>query len=242
MRGFFFRWEERPRFIFQVLENKLLTRRFKTLEDEASSRSLIVAFFNIIEEQGPELIVNRIDPRGSVSMTVPELLENVGFELPRDARNQSERNIEDLYHNLFAELNLQRFSGTLEVEAPQMHTFSLLLEGSAEKAFFEDMPRENLTRMALARRLELATSDDRRQIFKQSIANIERLLQHAGLLDADLPEVRRRGRRPHQAEALEEPRGQGEGTVKGKAKGIGKGQAKGIGKGKAQRRGRGRGR
>ena len=88
-------------------------------------------------------------------MTIAELMQSVGAPvLPVDpARTSAET--EQLLEALYETVYIARFECTIEPEAPEVHVYTLGEETSAELAHAKEVPAEQLTKMALARWLQL---------------------------------------------------------------------------------------
>ena len=169
-RGHWYAFASCPSVYFYVSENKVVAGRGSRGEGEAVGRNLAVAFFEPLGTAGPgePRIVRRV-LREDLSMkprllTIAELMSNCGILLPIDASRtaaESELALEEA----FARSDLRKFTGHLETEAEEVHVYSLADEVPAEAAFLESEPIENLSKMALARLLELREEGGRRELF-----------------------------------------------------------------------------
>lgn len=165
-KGFWYRFATRPSCLFYISENKALAGREERGSGEAVGRPLVLTFFEEIAGG----IVRRVD-RASSSMrpwllTIAELLIAAGVWLPPDPE-RSPRDAEAMLEDLFVEQNLQRLKGTVEPDAPEVHMYQLGEAVDAEAAFLAETPPQSLTKVALARCLELHGGEPRRISWQQ---------------------------------------------------------------------------
>lgn len=173
-RGSWFSFSSCPSVFFYVSENKIVAGRRSRMEGEALGRNLAVVFFEPLEVGGN--LVRRVD-RGDLAMTpklltIAELMTNCGIRLPLGDGAGASRTAaasETALEEAFANEDLRRFTGNLETEAEEVHVYTLTDEVPAERAFLEEEPLETLTKMALARLLELREGTPRTELFPQSL-------------------------------------------------------------------------
>jgi len=144
-------------------ENKVLAVREERAETDAVARSLVLVFYEALEND--HLVVRRVsrDGPGVVPkmLTIPELMLSCGVALPaKTGRTSAEQELE--LEELFGTLDLRRFRGTLETMAAETHVYTLQAEGNAEEAYLREAPFESLTKIALARALERSLGQPRR--------------------------------------------------------------------------------
>ena len=127
-------------------------------------------------------------------LTIAELMSNCGILLPTDA-SRTAADSELALEEAFAREDLRKFTGHLETQAEEVHVYSLTDEVPAEAAFLEEEPIENLSKMALARLLELREEGTRRELFALSWDAL-RARADMGALDGEArpPPPGRRGR------------------------------------------------
>jgi hypothetical protein len=177
VRGHWFCFAERPEVIFYVMDNKVLAGREERGDTEASSRNLVVVFYEAFEVGAH--VVRRVQRDNQAVhpklLTVPELMLTCGVGLaPRANRTSAEQELDLEEH--FAELDLQRFRGVLETSASEDHVYSLEQEGNAEDAYLRETPIEALTKVALCRALERCTGEPRRPAW---LATLQHLRERA---------------------------------------------------------------
>ena len=152
-KGFMYKFSCRPSAIIYVAENKTLAgKEDRTYEGEATGRKLAIVFF---EDAGGGL-VRRVD-RETLAMkqhllTLAELLQTIGgfVAVPPDPERTS-ANTELLLESRYQDLDIQRFTCTLEPQADEVHRYSLDNEDNAEAAFAIELLADHRTKMVLAR-------------------------------------------------------------------------------------------
>lgn len=206
--GFFYFFETKRSIVFYVSENKTLAGREGRGEDEAVGRPLVVTFFEKVPDT--ESLFRRVDRTGDLMrptlLTVAELLNTCGVWLPNDPERSS-KDTEALLEDLFLAQGPRRMRGTLETEAPGILCYTLTDEVDAEEAYLTETLAQDLTKVALARCLEIHLEEPRRQNFNLSWAALWERAK-AFLPEPLAPPAPRRGR----------GRG-GKGNAKGGAKG-----------------------
>ena len=137
-----------------ISENKTLAgREDRGYEGEATGRKLVVSFFETL----PDGLVRRII-RGGTSLhpqllTIAEILQSCGFRLPIDPLRSSAA-AEILLETQYQELEILRYKPLLEIEAAEVHMYSLHEGIDAEEASALEAPFEQMTKMMLARYLQ----------------------------------------------------------------------------------------
>ena len=155
---------------FYVSENKIVAGRRSRGEGEAVGRNLAVVFFEPLGA-GQDLVrrVDREHPAMTPKLlTIAEIMSNCGIRVPLDA-SRNAADIEMALEEAFAAEDLRRFTGHLETSADEVHVYTLSDDVPAEAAFLEQEPLETLTKMALARLLELRGEGPRRELFPLSL-------------------------------------------------------------------------
>jgi hypothetical protein len=157
-----------------VLENKVLPGREARAEDDARARSLVVCYFERFPGGGgaDEVIVAR-SGTSSTGMetslaTVAELALQLGYRLPHDpARSSvaSERLVEEA---LFA-IERVRYCAHELLLGGGPHVYRLLDPQNAEDAFWGGTALKDHTRLAIARRVELAYGWDRAALWRSKL-------------------------------------------------------------------------
>ena len=122
-------------------------------EGEAHGRKLAIVFFECLQPG----VVHRVNNEGLAMhpqlLTTAELVQTCGMALaanPERTAAQTELLLEAAYQTL----DLRRFTGILEAEAPEVHTYSLIAEDSADAAYAAEVAPHQRTKMVLARCLE----------------------------------------------------------------------------------------
>lgn len=169
-RGSWFSFSSCPSVFFYVAENKIVAGRRARMEGEAVGRNLAVVFFEPLP--GAENTVRRVD-RSHLAMapkllTIADLMTNCGIRVPLGAPRAAAES-ETALEEAFAHQDLRRFTGHLETAADEVHVYTLTDEVDAERAFLEEVPFETLTKMALARLLELREGTPRQELFPLSL-------------------------------------------------------------------------
>jgi hypothetical protein len=138
--------------VLYIAENKTLSgKEDRTYEGEALGRKLATVFF----EDAGEGLVRRVQ-RESLGMqqqllTPAEILQTIGgVALPPDPERTA-AHTELLLESHYQNLELLRFTCTLEPAAAQVHMYSLDLQGNAEAAFSMELSADHRTKMVLAR-------------------------------------------------------------------------------------------
>lgn len=153
-QGFWYKFASRPARLFYVSESKALARREERAGGEAIGKPLVLTFF---EEMGPG-VVRWVDRSGALMrpwlFTAAELLSAVGVWLPPDPERSS-RDAEAQLEDLFVEHGFRRLQGQVEPGASEVHVYTLHDEVDSEIAFFAEAQPNALTKIALARCLEL---------------------------------------------------------------------------------------
>ena len=91
-------------------------------------------------------------------------MSNCGILLPAGAlRTAAETEV--ALEEAFAREDLRKYTGHLETEAEDVHVYTLRGEVPAEQSFLEEEPIESLSKMALARLIELRGGDPSRELF-----------------------------------------------------------------------------
>ena len=169
-RGSWYSFASCPEVFFYVSENKIVAGRRSRGEGEAVGRSLAVVFFEPLG--AGQDIVRRVDREHHAMtpklLTIAELMTNCGIRVPLDASKTAAEN-EMALEEAFASEDLRRFTGHLETSADEVHVYTLSDDVPAEAAFLEQEPFETLTKMALARLLELRGEGPRRELFPMSL-------------------------------------------------------------------------
>ena len=213
-RGHFFQFSSNLEVFFYINENKVLGGRQERGEGEAVGRNMVLTFFEAFA--GHPGMVRRVDRRDGAmhprQMTVAELLQVCGMNLPHDPERSSAET-EELLEEEFGRQELRRFSGHLETGSSELHVYMLAEETDAEEAFVKDMGLQNLTKIALARFLEKVGRGPRRAHWARTLEDLQ---GEAGPLMA--------------AEGI----AQGEARAKAKGKAAVKAKAKGKAKGKGR--------
>ena len=163
-------------------------------------------------------------------LTLAEILQIRGFALPPDPERTSattELLLEEHYQNL----NIVRFTCTLNAEAPEVHVYSLSDEVDAEEAMALELSQETRTKMILVRCLQRAEAFEEDEtlgtVWASSLATLR--ARAAPFL-------------PVPAAAPPPARGRGGGRDGGRGRGGGgapRGGRGGRGPGRARGRGRG---
>lgn len=204
---------------FYVNENKVLAGGERRGEGEAVGKNLVLTFFEDLPDQ-PGL-VRRLEREGGSMhprrMTLAELVQACGVVLPcNPARTSAES--ERLLEEAWATLDIRRFSGNLETESLEVHTYTLCDEANAEEAFVHDEPLEGLTKIALARLLERMGGPPRRASWQRTLRDLREEVR---------PHLLAEGPR----QAADEPP---QAAPKAKAKGAAKRTAKAAAKGRSR--------
>ena len=147
---------EKPETFLYVSENKTLAgKEDRSLEGEAAGRKMVMTFF----ERGDGGLVHRVDREGSSLrpqlLSIAELLQILGFALPPDP-DRTSATTELLLEEHYRQLNIVRFTCTLETGAPEVHTYSLSDEVDAEEAMALELTPAARTKMVLVRCLHRA--------------------------------------------------------------------------------------
>lgn len=202
---------------FYVNENKVLAGGERRGKGDAVGRNLVLTFFEDIPDH-PGLLRRLERDGGSMhprQMTLAELVQACGVILPCNPDRTSAES-ERLLEEAWATLDLRRFSGNLETESLEVHTYSLSEEANAEDAFVQDEPFESLTKVALARFLERMGGPPRRTGWQRNLQDLREEVRPRLLAEGP----RRVADEPSQA------------APKAKAKGAAKRTAKAVAKGR----------
>ena len=123
------------------------------MHGEANNRKLAVIFFEAIDGG----LVRRVLREGTSLqpqlLTIAEILQACGFVLPVDPLRSSAA-AEILLETQYQELEILRYKPLLEIEATEVHMYSLHDEVLAEEASALEAPFEQMTKMMLARYLQ----------------------------------------------------------------------------------------
>ena len=220
VRGHWYHWAEYPRVYFYVVENKVLAGRAKRAPQAALGRDLVITFFEPVGQN----LVKRVDPDSAGKLlSVAELVDNIVAPFAQDP-NRTDRELEILLEDRFSTLDLRRFQGILETEAEDIQTYTLYSEESAEDIFFDNSRLQDLTKIAIARRLERATGESRKDLWKLSLVRLRARAAEANLIaQADLEGLEGGGHEEPPA-----PRARGRGRGRGaRGRNGGRGRARG---------------
>ena len=143
-------------------------------------------------------------------LTVAELLQTCGEEVPQDISRSSAADIEIFLDERCASHDLRRYKGTLETDAEDRWTCTLQEEDNAEDDSMAETLVGTHTKMVLARCLERLTGEDRRKCWSSNLQDLQARAQ--ALVDFQVVPAAPPG-----------PRGRGGGRARG-AKGKGKGR------------------
>ena len=134
-KGFMYRVSCNPSVVLYVAENKTLAgKEDRAYEGEAMGRKMALVFF----EDADASMVRRVD-RGNGGMkqqllTLAELLQTIGgIAVPPDPERAAAQT-EILLESLYQDLDIQRFTCTLEPAAPEVHMDTLEQSVNAEAA------------------------------------------------------------------------------------------------------------
>ena len=201
----------KPSVLLYIAENKTLAgKEDRTYEGEALGRKLAIVFF----EDADGALVRRVE-RENLGMqqkllSLAELLQTIGgIALPADPE-RSAANTEVLLESHYQNLELLRFTCTLEPAAPEVHMYTLGDEVNAEAAFALEVSVDLRTKMVLARSLQ-----------RNRELNAEETLQSAWNLS--LAELR--GRTAH---LFPVPAGPPAPAAPAAARGRGRGRGRGV--------------
>ena len=176
-RGSWYSFASCPSVSFYVSENKIVAGRGTRGEGEAVRRNLAVVFFEPIRTPAPgeAMVVRRVHREDSAMkpklLTIAELMSNCGILIPADASRTAGES-EVIMEEAFANEDLRMYTRHLETEAEDVHVYTLQHEVPAEAAFLEEEPMEELSKMALARLIELREEAPRRELFALSLQTL----------------------------------------------------------------------
>ena len=160
------------RFFF-IGENKSLPGRGDRGDSEAIGRSVAVAWFEPCESVGAggALYVRRVareqDAMELLLLTLAEVLRAAGH-YPTVSVADTARDVELLLEADFMSKSLGRYDSIRETAADGPFVFALESPIDAELRYFDETPLDALTKMALARKLELQQGCDRMQVYNEN--------------------------------------------------------------------------
>ena len=155
-KGFMFTVAVDPETLIYVAENKTLAgQEVRGRDDEASGRPLVLAFFRRNTRGFAEQRVGEGESLTQLklsSLTLAELLQNLGYALPADPDRTSQE-AELLFEARYQDLVINRFACEVAPgEGP--YVYSLGEMSQAEVAFAEEETLPKCTKMTLARLLQ----------------------------------------------------------------------------------------
>ena len=229
------------KFIF-IARNRAAPGRQQVADGDATGRLLTHAWFELVDEYAHEGVVVAPVTLGQTkslqlrNATVAEILRAAGHHIPVEG---TARDMEVKYEKAYSELEVLKYTGD-RFDGRRADWFFVLTNGvEVEEDSYMNRQIQDLTKMALARRLQvLDGSDDetrnrRWELTKDAL--IALLVDHAeaGAYEMDVAEIPR-------------GRGRGRGGAKAKPKARGRGGRgladEGVARGGRGGRGRGRGR
>ena len=110
-------------------------------------------------------------------LTLAELLKTCGEEVTEEMTSASAADIEIFLEERLAYHDLRRYKGTLETDADDRWTYTLIEEGNAEDEFVSEIVAGSHTKMALARCLERLNGDDRKRSWNLNLQSLQTLVQ-----------------------------------------------------------------
>ena len=232
-KGFLYRLSCKPDVVLYIAENKTLAgKEDRTYEGEATGRKLAVVFF---EDMHGDL-VRRVDRENMVMkqqlLSIAEILQTLNcIALPADpARTSADTEI--LLERHYQDLEIQRFTPSVEPAAGEVHVYHLHHEVHAEMALCRDLKADTRTKMVLARCLQrnddLEDNESLQDAWSKSLAVLKaRAAPHLPVPPAApapaapapaAPAGRGRGRGRGRAPAPAAPAGRGRGRAAGRGR------------------------
>ena len=182
-KGFMYRLSCKPSVVLYIAENKTLAgKEDRTYEGEALGRKMAIVFF----EDAYGGLFRRVN-RESLGMqqellSLAELLQTIGgIAVPADPERtaaNTELHLESHYQNL----EILRFTCTLEPAAAEVHMYTLDHQVNAEAAFSMELSVDHRTKMVLARSLlrndELNPEETLQSAWNMSLAELRGRTAH----------------------------------------------------------------
>ena len=124
--------------------------------------------------------MHRVDREGCTLrpqlLNIAEILQILGFALPPDP-DRTCATTELLLEGHYQNLNIVRFTCTLDTEAPEVHTYNLSEEVDAEEAMVLELTPDSRTKMMLVRCLQregaLAEEETLERAWASSLATLK---------------------------------------------------------------------
>ena len=145
----------KPSVVLYIAENKTLGgREDRGYEGDAMGRNMAVVFFEDLKGG----LVRRVSRENlamqQMLLSIAEVLQTIGgIAVPADPERTAAQT-ELLLESQYEQLEILRFTCTLEPAAPESHVFHLDGEVNAESALALELPAEHRTKMVLARCLQ----------------------------------------------------------------------------------------
>ena len=156
IRGSFYTISSNTKVLVYVAENKVLAgQEARNTQGEATGRKLVVVFYEFNDDNSMIQRVHR-DTQGQLQqlLTMAELLQTIGGTDAIDDTSMTAAGKEVSLERLYETLEIVRYHGTVEPNAPDLHMYRLDNEVDAEEALLLSLPDEQRTKMVLARILQ----------------------------------------------------------------------------------------
>ena len=167
-KGFWYQFPCNPSVRLYISENKIVGGREERTAADAMGRPVVGTFFEPIGGGGC-LNIRRVErATGAMQpklLTVAELLSAIGI-WPEADPDRSSRETEALLEDLFVDQGLRRLRGEVEPAADEVHVYTVTEDCGAEEAFFAEADPQSLTKIALARLLEIREGASRRHLWQ----------------------------------------------------------------------------
>ena len=156
IKGSFYTISSNTKVLVYVADNKVLAgQEARNMQGEATGRKLVVVFYDMNDDNSMAQRVHR-DLQGQQQqlLTMAELLQTIGGTDAIDDTSMTAAEKEVSLERLYETLEIARYHGTLDPNAPDLHMYRLDNEVDAEEALLLSLPGEQRTKMMLARHMQ----------------------------------------------------------------------------------------
>ena len=171
-KGFFYSFPTLKGGLFlRVLDNKSLPGREQRAEGDTLGRTLAVTWYERASEEEGGVVVRRVERTSAAVVaslqTIADILFHAGQPYPALAAGANARDVEIAMEEMYAFVPREVWASEHLVGEEEPHTWLLKDPESAEEKYLQETGAEHLTKMALARLLELRQGADRRRSWQR---------------------------------------------------------------------------
>jgi len=169
-----------------------MPNREEIVEGEATGKQLVIAWFDKVPFSNEHLRPRDEQVRPKL-LSVVEVFLAVGHVVPANAKaDLTEAQREALVEESFAAATLRRLEATRETAAEGLRTYLIVASENAEEAWLHGQNHESLSKMALARILEIHAGGNRKVDWQA--LNLAQLRDRAAAWLPPLPPASKRPR------------------------------------------------